>query len=75
MSENWLVPKGQMFVVNPEGSSRMMLLHPSDALRVRFGGKLPYESKFDLGVREAERDRRKYGKEQDAYQEGGETQA
>lgn len=62
VSEDYIVPEGQMFRVDLAEGHALLLLHPADAMRVRFGGKLPFESKFNLGVLEAERDRRKYGR-------------
>lgn len=61
-AEDWYIPEGQMFRIQVAKDHVMLALHPADAMRVRFGGKLPFESKFNLGVLEAERDRRKYGK-------------
>jgi hypothetical protein len=52
--ESTLVPRDQIVVV--QGHS--ITMHPITALMMRHGGKLPLWSRYSLGERELQRDRR-----------------
>ena len=55
--EDWAVPRGEAYLVE---SSNTWILHPADMLLQLGRGRLPFESRFNLGIRELERDRRRY---------------
>jgi hypothetical protein len=55
--EDWFIPRGRMFLLGDK-----ILLHPSDMMALRHGGRTPLWTRHMLGVREAERDRRKRSK-------------
>ena len=55
MVESWLVERGTIAIIND-----VMVIHPSDMLLQKGKGRFPFESRFNLGIRELERDRRRY---------------
>jgi hypothetical protein len=55
MVEDWDVPRGNIVVM-----SDRLVIHPSDMLLQIGKGRFPFESRFNLGIRELERDRRRY---------------
>lgn len=61
--ENWLVPRGKVFMINDRELTHLggpaMVAHPATMMRVMNGGRTPLWTRHMLGVREAERDRRK----------------
>lgn len=61
MIEEWLAPRGQVFLMNdPAKPGRpTVVLHPSTMMEMKHGGRTPLWTRHMAGVREAERDGRK----------------
>lgn len=56
---SWAVGRDQAFYTD---GTNTWWVHPYDYLIQMGKGRLPYETRHCLGIRELERDRRKYGK-------------
>lgn len=59
ISESWYAPRGKILMT---GFERNVIMHPSDYMRLRHGGRTPLWTRHMLGVREAERDQRRRAK-------------
>lgn len=60
--DNWAIPRGQAIYMEKSAmapSGPLVLVHPSTGMELRNGGRTPLWTRHMLGVREAERDRRK----------------
>lgn len=55
--EDWMLPRGRMYLLGD-----LILVHPSTGMALRHGGRPPFWTRHMLGVREAERDKRKKAK-------------
>jgi hypothetical protein len=62
MIECWHVKRGEVYSINDPAiypGGPVVLAHPSTMMEVMHGGRPPLWTRHMLGVREAERDRRK----------------
>lgn len=55
----WSQPRGEPTAAL-EGTTLVWTVHPSDWLLQEGKGRFPFESRFNLGMRELERDRRRH---------------
>lgn len=57
--EDWAIPR-EAAVLVVEGTSNVFYVHPSDWLLQQGKGRYPFETRHSPGIRELERDRRRY---------------
>lgn len=61
--ESWMVERDQMYMATDPAlhpHAPVVLMHPSDVMRLKNNGRTPFWSKRTLGDRELERDRRRH---------------
>lgn len=58
--EDWHVKRGEAVFHVDDAGRNACILHPSDMLLQLGKGRFPFESRYNLGIREMERDRRRY---------------